>query len=135
MLIRMLTDAFGGRFGAVADSRLQGEKPFECKRCDKRFSLKHNAVEHERIHRGDQPHSCTFCDKRFSRKSNAVVHERTHSGEKPYECTVCAKQFRTSSDARRHKSTQHGIDADGMPIADDDADDDSDGNAPSDGTP
>ncbi len=83
-----------------------GEKLFECKDCDKKFSHKGNLVSHIRwffyhslhcsyywiyasyyviyirvffnirIHTGDKPFECKDCDRKFSHQSNLLTHIR-----------------------------------------------------------
>nr|XP_061796561.1 zinc finger and SCAN domain-containing protein 2-like [Nerophis lumbriciformis] len=85
-----------------------GEKPFGCTLCDKRFSRKNTLVVHKRTHTGEKPFACTLCDKSFSRKSDLKMHKRTHTGEKPFGCTLCDKRFSQQYNLERHKSIHTG---------------------------
>lgn len=38
-------------------------KPFECDRCDKKFTLKQNMLRHQLLHKGVKRFPCTYCEK------------------------------------------------------------------------
>ena len=57
---------------------------------------------HIRLHTGDKPYQCKVCDKYFSDLSNLKRHLRIHTGDKPYKCTVCGKGFRQSAHLTTH---------------------------------
>ncbi len=50
-----------------------------------------------RTHTGEQPYQCTKCDRKFSHISSKKKHERTHVGEKLYSSTECKKKFSEST--------------------------------------
>ncbi|CAL8306234.1 unnamed protein product [Gadus morhua 'NCC'] len=85
-----------------------GEKPYECDQCTKRFQLKGSLKIHMRTHSGEKPYSCDQCVKRFSQSSHLKNHMRTHSGEKPYRCDQCVKSFSQTSDLKVHMRTHSG---------------------------
>ena len=63
------------------------------------FSKKSNLAQHMCINTaaGDKPYQCKVCDKYFSQSSDLTVHMRVHTGDKPYQCKVCDKSFSRSS--------------------------------------
>ncbi|CAL4142077.1 unnamed protein product, partial [Meganyctiphanes norvegica] len=38
-------------------------------------------------------YQCKQCDKCFSLNSHLITHQRTHAKEKPYQCNYCGKDF------------------------------------------
>ncbi|XP_004780514.1 zinc finger protein 324A isoform X1 [Mustela putorius furo] len=82
---------------------LPGEKPFECRACNKVFVKSSDLLKHLRTHTGERPYECTQCGKAFSQTSHLTQHQRIHSGETPYACPACGKAFRHSSSLVRHQ--------------------------------
>jgi KRAB domain-containing zinc finger protein len=87
--------------------RHNGEKPYECDVCKKRFLVSSALEEHKRIHTGDKPYECNVCKNRFARSSNLARHKKTHAENKPYECDVCKKRFFKVISLERHKKRIH----------------------------
>ena len=56
----------------------QGERPYECQYCERRFSLDFNLRTHMRTHSGEKPYQCQYCGKRFTQSSNLTSHFKTH---------------------------------------------------------
>ncbi|XP_072661778.1 uncharacterized protein [Canis lupus baileyi] len=82
---------------------LSGEKPFECRACNKVFVKSSDLLKHLRTHTGERPYECAQCGKAFSQTSHLTQHQRIHSGETPYACPACGKAFRHSSSLVRHQ--------------------------------
>ena len=56
-----------------------GERPFQCKICEKAFNQKNALNIHLKKHSGDKPHKCTYCDNAFTQKGNLKTHiKRAH---------------------------------------------------------
>ena len=63
---------------------------------------RHQLVHTVRLTQGERPYECSYCGKRFSLDFNLKTHFRTHSGEKPYICERCGKCFTQSSNLTSH---------------------------------
>jgi len=83
----------------------QGEKPFKCTQCGKRFPAEVLYQEHLAKHAGDKPYKCEVCPKQFNHKTDLRRHMCLHTGEKPFTCDVCGKGFIREDRMVKHADT------------------------------
>ncbi|XP_051921457.1 zinc finger and BTB domain-containing protein 16 isoform X1 [Hippocampus zosterae] len=81
---------------------LRGERPYQCRHCPKKFSLKHQLDTHHRIHTGEKPFECRLCGQRSRDFSAIIKHLRTHGGASPYRCTLCLEFCSSLVAMQRH---------------------------------
>lgn len=82
-----------------------GEKPFKCTQCGKRFPVELLYQEHLAKHAGDKPYKCEVCPKQFNHKTDLRRHMCLHTGEKPFTCDVCGKGFIREDRMVKHADT------------------------------
>jgi len=82
-----------------------GEKPFKCTQCGKRFPVEVLYQEHMAKHSGDKPYKCEVCPKQFNHKTDLRRHMCLHTGEKPFTCDVCGKGFIREDRMVKHADT------------------------------
>ena len=89
-------------------------RPFECGKCDKRFSLSHQLGRHERTHDEPRPYLCGMegCEERFGRKVQLRRHKKVHNAEavsKVYACGVegCLVNFSKWTLVVKHRKEMH----------------------------
>ncbi|XP_070199753.1 zinc finger protein 70-like isoform X4 [Littorina saxatilis] len=89
------------------------KKRFQCRACDKRFTLELEAYTHVTCHTGSPYLRCFRCGKKFngiSRNCNIAVleaHLNQHDDVRPYVCEVCAKTYQSSRSFRQHMTKIH----------------------------
>lgn len=110
------------------------DKPFACRKCDKRFktysNLKTHMDTHEDtsyvcyvcsrvlnsrrtlrkhllVHDDQCRHVCSYCNKAFKRRQTLKVHMYTHTGDKPLTCKWCDERFSYASTLRSHRLRCH----------------------------
>eukprot|EP00095_Tigriopus_kingsejongensis_P010655 maker-scaffold627_size122700-snap-gene-0.38 protein:Tk10655 transcript:maker-scaffold627_size122700-snap-gene-0.38-mRNA-1 annotation:"zinc finger protein 347-like" len=82
-----------------------GEKPYKCAQCGKRFPVEMLYQEHLAKHAGDKPYKCDVCPKQFNHKTDLRRHMCLHTGEKPFSCDVCGKGFIREDRMIKHSDT------------------------------
>ncbi|KAK3907996.1 Zinc finger protein 2-like protein [Frankliniella fusca] len=88
-----------------------GEKPFPCSICGRRFTQAHSRTKHERTHTGERLHGCPICGKRFGEPFMLKRHMRVHSGDKPFRCLECGRSFSDKFGLKRHLKTHVSVKA------------------------
>jgi len=86
----------------------QGDPPFDCKTCGRKFSARCNLLRHIRLHTGERPYACDVCGKTFVDQSTLRQHCLVHSGDKPFQCSVCNKRFLFRKKLKIHQRLHTG---------------------------
>ncbi|XP_042236258.1 protein glass-like [Homarus americanus] len=83
----------------------EGEKPFKCGTCGKRFPDELTFSDHQSKHAGEKPYKCEVCPKQFNHKTDLRRHMCLHTGEKPFTCEQCGKGFIRKDHMLKHFQT------------------------------
>ena len=95
------------------ESDHDGQKPFICTVCQKRFTTKLNLKVHiETVHEGKKPFECPICKKSFTQKNAMTrhinsLHEEIDEKLKPYICDLCNASFARQSHLKGHINSTH----------------------------
>ena len=67
--------------------------------------------EHYKTHSGEKPYQCKFCDKRFTQRGNCMAHIRTHDDRFKFKCEVseCDAKFAQYRYLKKHSAVEHNI--------------------------
>ena len=86
-------------------------RALSCHFCHKEFEASSKLAIHIRSHTQEKPFQCDRCDRRFSVESNLKRHQRTvHTIDRRYSCTICGKTFNQKCNVKRH-SVVHKLEA------------------------
>ncbi len=86
----------------------EGEKPFACSVCHRRFLYRGTLKRHLLLHTGEKPYMCQYCDKSFNQISHKTKHEHVHRKEAQKECGECDATFALASELVAHIKMSHG---------------------------
>ncbi|MCL4165072.1 UNVERIFIED_CONTAM: hypothetical protein GTU68_024066 [Idotea baltica] len=74
-----------------------------CPHCNHASKYKQNLLRHIKLkHTELKPFICKICANKFSLKQHLENHMRIHTGEKPYSCPRCFAKYRFASSLRFH---------------------------------
>lgn len=93
-----------------------GLKPYECERCNIKFSRKYHLDRHVLQSGCDgnarPQYPCQVCGRMFNRKDNLREHLRAHAGQvkrkRTYTCEMCEKEFQGTTLLQIHMRTHTG---------------------------
>jgi len=83
----------------------RGGKPYACKTCGEKFTIKSNLHRHEQMHTSPSFHECSACGLSFRRKHNMTTHVRRIHCAAKFECCTCGQKLRFFSVLMRHCDT------------------------------
>ena len=89
----------------------QGERKFQCDKCDKRFVRNEHLRKHfETHHARSILYQCEQCPKTFWHKNYLHTHVRMiHDKIRPNKCDICQEGFYYKRDVVSHKKQVHNI--------------------------
>ena len=86
-----------------------GDKPYNCKLCDKIFAKPSELTYHARCDSGERPFKCNLCMKVLRWKQNLKVHMVAHTGDKPLNIEImCHKDLGTGDHSLSHVESTAG---------------------------
>ena len=87
---------------------------YKCPEASCEFSSRswNHVRDHYKTHSGEKPYQCKFCDKKFSQKPNCETHIRTHDDKFKFKCEVdeCDAKFTEYRNLKKHGAAKHDID-------------------------
>ncbi|PAA79504.1 hypothetical protein BOX15_Mlig007012g1 [Macrostomum lignano] len=98
--------ASGAQRGGLGAQLPNGQ--YECRICQKRFSLQRLLNRHLKCHSTLKRFLCSYCGKGFNDTFDLKRHTRTHTGVRPYKCTECGKAFTQRCSLESHARKLHG---------------------------
>ncbi|GIY07178.1 hypothetical protein CDAR_613381 [Caerostris darwini] len=91
-----------------------GERPYECKTCQKAFNQSSHLATHMIVHTGVKPF-CEICQQTFIQKSNLKSHTHLHSGINLH-CDYCDFETPQKPSLNRHLTKYHSEHKEKCPV-------------------
>ena len=80
---------------------------FNCSECNYKTRTTSNFELHHRMHTGERPFQCKLCDKTFAQKTSCIQHIRGHDDRFKLKCTVCNAKFVHVTSLINHTKKHH----------------------------
>lgn len=88
----------------------EGDKPFACDLCGKKFTFDRDLKQHKIKHRNRKAFVCGICQKAYSNEDKLNEHKITHNLITPqFECDHCGKEFLKEAYFNQHLKTHSQI--------------------------
>jgi KRAB domain-containing zinc finger protein len=88
-------------------------KPFQCERCDKRFTIKYYLKDHmNSVHNtGEKQYKCSFhgCERDFATRDYLNRHFKRHFQRINFPCDQCGEIFLNETKRKYHMVGDHGV--------------------------
>ncbi|XP_069999850.1 uncharacterized protein [Penaeus vannamei] len=86
----------------------EGQKPYACATCGKRFTYQHSLRNHYALHeppKEEREYPCPTCGKVFTHPSSLIYHrDSTHNNGRMFVCHICNASFKHKQLLQRHYS-------------------------------
>ena len=89
---------------------LPSKKNFVCPTCGNSYvSLGVLKIHVKTVHEGEKPWECSLCGKRFGQKISWSKHVKTHTGEAAWTCPLCKKLMKNDASRYNHSKFCTGL--------------------------
>ena len=89
------------------------EKDIICNICERKFTRKHNLLQHQKKQHNtveNEKVKCNKCGKQYANESILKTHNYTvHEKNKDFICNICEKKFTVQHSLLEHQKKQHNI--------------------------
>ena len=89
--------------GKLMNKSILIKRPYNCSKCDKKFTTSSALKTHEQIQTNEKPFSCSQFDYKCKTSSSLKTHERIHTDKKPFSCSKCDKKFSQGHHLKTHE--------------------------------